>query len=459
MKRRMKFLITTCLLSLSTVLSACGSEKEPAVITGDGKLPVYKELENPDKEGFHLAIFGDPAQQTVEAYQKIKDCGFRMVYIDPWSGTALDSDGLIKALECCEAVGLEAMFQIGNTHGEEPKSFLDHAKIDYTKYPAFKGIYAFDEPSVEQLDWLVEDMEKWENSIYKDHIYFVNFMWRDMANDIISEKYIQECWDKLISKNDDNILMYDLYPLYAHVDGTGKSLPFVREETLSTLETYANLAKEKDSKFQVYLQTYSTHEGDVREMVSANDARFQVAYNMAYGVQGFACFTYLEMNQFASGMISGAGKEQNSYYYMQEVFKELKQWEHVYHAFDYQGTMAVLGKERGYGAMDKKHIEQLKFSMKSHERIESLETEYDLLVGTFKDADKNDGFFITSYTDPYYMKDNEIKLTFKEATKALVYYNGDLLTNDKDASCYLLEDGVFEFDLEAGDYLFVIPVQ
>ena len=53
-------------------------------IIGTGELPVYSKL--PDgEEGFHLSIFGDPAQQTVDAYQGVKDLGCNWVYIDPWN--------------------------------------------------------------------------------------------------------------------------------------------------------------------------------------------------------------------------------------------------------------------------------------------------------------------------------------------------------------------------------------
>ena len=194
-------------------------------------------------------------------------------------------------------------------------------------------------------------------------------------------------------------------------------------------------------------------------MVSVNDARFNVAYHLAYGVKGFTCFTYATLSQFGDSMVSGNGQELPKYYYIQEVFSELKNWEHVYKAFDWEGTMTLLGEERGYGAQDEEHITQLQYSLESHKRIDTVETEYDLLIGTFKDKEENDGFLFTSYTDPYYMKDNEIKVTFNDTSKALIYHNGSLITNDKNETYYMLKDGILEFDLEAGDYLFVIPIK
>lgn len=462
MKKSLRFITTAVVLTIATLTSACGNTKDVDKVSSEsGKIPTYKSFENPDEEGLFFGIYVDPTQQTVEAYQKVKDCGVRTVVIDPWNGTALNSDGLGKALDCCEEVGLDAFILVNNSHmtehEEELESFVDLATVDYTKYPAFKGVYAFDEPSMTQMDWIVEDMKKWESSIYKDYIYLVNMMRSDETTGTDTAKYLQTYSEKVLSKNDDNILIYDVYPLYAKVGD--KTLPYLRDFTLPTLESFAKLAKEQGSEFYAYLQTYCSKDGEVRDMVSVNDARFNVAYHLAYGVKGFTCFTYATLSQFGDSMVSGNGQELPKYYYIQEVFSELKNWEHVYKAFDWEGTMTLLGEERGYGAQDESHIKELQYSLDSHERIESIDTEYDLLVGTFKDAEDNDGFLFTSYTDPYYMKDNEIKVTFNDTSKALIYYNGELLTNDEDNTCYLLKDGVLEYDLEAGDYLFVIPIK
>lgn len=426
---------------------------------GSGELPFYEAL--PDGEGFYLSIFADPAQQTVEAYQDVVDLGCNWVYIDPWSGTNLDSPGLIKALECCEAVGLNALIMLSNAHGASDFiSLVDDSTIDYTQYPAFKGCYAFDEPTVAEMAWIVQDYEKWMNSQYKDYIYFVNMMTKS-DDEPDTEKFLQKYWDNILSKNQDNILIYDAYPLKASLGD--KVEPYIGKGVLESIDKFAQFAKDKNSKFYVFIQTYSGKTGSPRYMESVNDARFQIGYNLAYGAQGYACFTYLTMSQFGDSMITGNGEKLPNYYYIQEVFAELKKFEDVYFAFDYEGTMALLGPnrgdERGYGEQSEDHITSITHALTEHERIKNVETEYDLLIGAFEDKDGNDGFLITSWTDPYYMKDNNISVEFKSATRALVYLNGSLLTNDAENTCYVLTDGTLSLDLEAGDWAFVIPVK
>lgn len=451
--------VIAILLLLTMALSGCNGSKTVDKESSEGDpLPVYAKIEDPVADGMNFAIYMGPQRHTEEAYQRIRDCGIRTVYIDPWSGATINSDVLNNVLGYCEKAGLNAYILItqSSSEPEEYLSFLDRATVDYTKYPAFKGIYAFDEPSEEDIEWLAKDMERWESSIYKDYEYLVNISRYDLEGENTSEEHINTYWNKFLSKNDDNVLMYDCYPLWSKTE-EGKVWSYVPEHVLQTLDAFAPFAKEHDSVFYGFWQTYSEKTGARRALVSVNDLRFQASFHMAYGMRGFTCFTYAQGSQFGDGaMITTSGEEAPYYYYVQEVIKELEEWEHVYLSFDWQGVMPITGKERGYGTVEKSQFKELKNTLKSHKRIDKIETEYDLLVGTFKDKDKNDGFLITSYTDPYYMKDNNIEVTFKDASKALVYHNGTLITNDKEKTCYTMDDGVLKFNLEAGDYLFVM---
>ena len=441
-------------------------------------LPTYETLTNPDEDGLELAVYTGPTDNSVEAYQVVKDAGVRSVYLNMWGSYALNNEHTSTALNSCDTVGLDAYIITNNGHNtanEDLVSFIDTATVDYSTFPAFKGLYAFDEPNISQMDWIKSDMEKWEaNDKYKDYTYLVNLMrWDENSDQNVdaTKTYLSNYWEKVLQHNDDNILMYDSYPLYTDrnendVDNETYSettgTPYVRDFTLPVLETYANFAKEKGSKFYTFLQTYGDKYNDTgkiaRNLKSVNDLRFQVAYNMAYGSKGLICYTYEAQAQHGASMIYGNGSKLSNYYYVQEVFNELKDWEHVYMAFDWNGTITKEGTATGEGVQSG-HLAQLTQSLALHERISNIETNYDLLVGTFKDTNNNDGFLITSYTDPYYEIENTVKVTFNNASKALVYKNGKLQTNYNKKSCYVLEDGVLEMTLAAGDYLWVIPVQ
>ena len=66
---------------------------------------------------------------------------------------------------------------------------------------------------------------------------------------------------------------------------------------------------------------------------------------------------------------------------------------------------------------------------------------------------------ITTYADPYYRKTNAVSVDFGTATRALVYVNGKLKTNDEENTCFRLDGGKLNLTLNAGDYAFVIPVK
>ena len=50
-------------------------------------------------------------------------------------------------------------------------------------------------------------------------------------------------------------------------------------------------------------------------------------------------------------------------------------------------------------------------------------------------------------------------MDFVTATRALVYVNGKLKTNDEESTCFRLDGGKLNLTLNAGDYAFVIPVK
>ena len=461
-------------LALGTlnVFAACKQEENPTPSpTPDpgnqselpSDLPVYAPLNDPIKDGIFTAIFGDPAQITSEAYKDVKDCNIRYVFLDGWYGTS-SAEKRIAAMEKCAENGLKAYVMPNNTHdnirdGIDNVSFEDFdGDVDYTQYPAFAGYYMFDEPARTQYDWLSADLDKWNaHEKYKNYDYLVNMMYGDGTSDF--DTYITEYGDKVLSKNKEKKLMYDYYPLAADIDE--KAVPYLGKNWLKSLEDFSQAALKYNAKLCTYIQTLSYDFGKKRAPQSVEDIRFQCAVNMAYGSVGLECFTYLTFSNsgFGDSMVGQSGEKTPIYYYVQQAFGEILAWENVYMAFDYQGTMAKYGTATGYGTQSKDHIGSLTYAMESHPAIKSIANERDTLIGAFKDQNGNDGFLITTYADPYYRKTNTISVEFNGASRALVYKNGGLLTNDESGKCYLLENGKLNLTLNAGDMIFAIPVK
>ncbi len=456
----MKKLLSVIMAVMMTVCVAVGCAPEESNPAGDGtgELPTYAPLTDPMTEGIYTAIFGDPAQVTDAAYKDVADCNIRYVFLDGWYGTNTETS-LVKALEACENNGLKAYIMPNNTHDEpgKEKSFTAY-DTDFTQYPAFEGFYMFDEPMRTQFDWIANDLDAWKQSKYKNHEYLINMMHGDGTSDF--DTFIDEYAQKVLSKQDKKKLMYDCYPFEADIDGD-KVLPHLGARWLKSLENFSQAALRYDVDLYTYIQTLEYENGQMRAPQSVEDIRFECAVNMAYGSVGMACFTYLKFNNtgFGDSMVAQSGEKLPIYGYVQEAFGELFKWEHVYRAFDYKGTITKAGTATGFGTQDRSHFTQLAYSLDGHERIKSINTERDLLIGTFKDKNNNDGFLVTTYADPFYRKTNEISLEFNNASRALVYKNGELVTNDTDGKCYNLSGGKLGMKLNAGDMLFVVPVK
>lgn len=467
----MKKIMSVALAAIMSVcaLVGCGGNPEPKP-SGGGEayafkteLPTYAKLEDPVKDGFYTAIFGDPAQITTEAYKAVKDCNIRYVYVDSWYGTG-SAEKRTAVMEKCAENGLKAYIMPNNTHDNirdniDNKSFEDFdGEVDYSQYPAFAGYYMSDEPTRSQYDWLAADLAKWNaNEKYKDYEYLVNMMYGDGTCDI--DTYLTEYCDKILKNNKHKRLLYDCYPLSADIDE--KTVPYLYKNWLKSLEDFSQYAIKYDAEFATYIQTLSYDNGKNRAPQSVADIRFQCAVNMAYGSKGMACFTYLTFSNsgFGDSMVAQSGEKLPIYYYVQEAFGEILGFEEVFTAFDYKGTMAKYGTATGYGTQNRDHIGSLTYALEKHGAIKSVTNERDTLIGAFKDGNGYDGFMITTYADPYYRKTNAVSVDFGTATRALVYVNGKLKTNDEENTCFRLDGGKLNLTLNAGDYAFVIPVK
>ena len=466
----MKKLLSVALAAIMSVcaLVGCGENPEPQPSGGEGyafkeELPAYAALEDPIKDGFYTSIFGDPAQITTEAYKDVADCNIRYVYIDSWYGTS-NAEKRKAVMEKCAENGLKAYIMPNNTHDNirdnvDNVSFTEYdGDVDYSEYPAFAGYYMFDEPAREQYDWLSADLDKWNaDEKYKNYEYLVNMMHGDGTCD--ADTYISEYCEKVLKKNSVRRLLYDCYPLAAEIDE--KTVPYISSSWLKQLEDFAHYAGEYDADLNTYIQTLSYDNGRKRAPQSVEDIRFQCAVNMAYGSKGMACFTYLTFTNsgFGDSMVAQSGEKLPIYYYVQKVFGEILDWENVYMAFDYKGTIAKHGTATGYGTQSRDHFDSLSYALESHDAIKSITNERDTLIGTFKDANGYDGFLITTYADPYYRKTNDVSIEFDGASRAIVYVNGELKTTDEAGTYYAIEDGKLDLTLNAGDSVFVIPVK
>lgn len=447
-------LLLSAVLTLGVAAGFAGCNTETA--DTDGEIyPTYAD----DKE---LMIGGwDSPIPTKENYQAAKDMGLTHIFLDQVYAN-IDSPQYAEILDWCEEIGLDAILLLGsNVDHDATEEWTDadwELLYERAESPAADMICYWDEPFVDNFGDVLDIVNR-HNAKYGDdpEAPTFNVTYNPQANvnsnevgTISYQEYADKLWEEVMSKvQGEKFLSLDVYPLYQSNGATGVSSGW-----LPKLETMANLAKENDADFHMFIQNYwdTSADGTTRR-VDDVDLSYQVYVCMAFGITGFSYFTYTE--SFLSSMTGGCVTREDCeptelYYYAQELNTELKKFDNVYLSFDWQGVYTILGSENETGVNI--GFEAMKDPLDSLSCADSVSATQDTVIGQFKDKDGNDGLLIANYSDPAARLSDAVSLEFKDADRALVWRNGE-------RSVYVLKDGVLNLELEAGEGVFVIPVK
>lgn len=452
-----KFFDIIFLCLFATLIIACDNSKKTSFTSKkvsssikkvNSEIPIY---EKSDDKVFFISAFGDPVSISYQAYKDVYDCGINYMFIDPYyNKTNINNESnLEKVFEIMDQFdGLKGLIMPNNNVTTLEGEFVSTAdyQSDYTKYKSFDGFYFFDEPTEDFFDFVANEYDIFKENYSDDYYFFITIAHH-------SDNFLEEYQNKVLSKfknTKSNIISFDNYPLkYYANDETNK----IETTYIETLEIMAKVCKENGSSFYNFLQTSGWAYGKARLPKDETEIRWQVGTSLAFGAKGVQCFMYNPLttsNGFAEyAMLYPSGKKSEIYYFCKEVFSELRSWEEVYLSFEYLGTMGIDTDTFSYNPDE---VSKLKYTIKNHERIKQIETKRDTLIGVFVDENNNDGFLFNTYNDPYYKKYNNIKVQFNNCSKVLYYINGEKNVVD-------VIDGIFEYEMEASDILFVIPLE
>ena len=423
-------LMTTLLFS--TVACSLGAKKS---------FPEYED----DRE--MLIGAWDAPMNTLEDIQIAKDMGLTHMFLDQYHakrGTQAYED----ALKLYEEVGLNVIIQTTNAFKQEG-SLNDNT--DYSQFPAVDYINYWDEPYWSTMERVAE--------LYAEHIAkygadglapFGNLFPNSATSTFEGHSYKEyvERWAELVLSQvpeENRWLSIDLYPLEER-----NGMPVMRSNWLGCIETAALQAQKSNCKVHFFIQ--ATEHYNYRA-VKEEDIRFQFYVNMAFGVQGFSYFTYADsvLDDFELSCVSRleSGKIHDTYYMAQTVNNEIKKFDHVYLNYEWQGTMAVLGKnnEDGYNL----NFDGLTASLETLELCKRWDATEDALIGVFKDKDGNDALIVTNFTDPANLQSNLVRFDFKDVSKVRIYRGGV-------AYDYEVVNNRLDVELAPGEGVFIILV-
>ena len=499
-----KWISLLLVLTMAVGMVACGGgtkEKEPEkekLVVQEG-VPSYeddKQIElaayaGPRRAGFrnYNNVLGahpdDPKEGwegwiTEEGFQDYIDCGF--TYLLPEYDAFYDvskpfkNSALYEYMELAEkmnipvVVSAEQLVLMTSSDdyrlNDDLKAMLTELVGTLSTYKTFKGFSFRDEPNYEHAKTF-GSVQDYLTSMKSDLFFFTSLlpMYADATR--LTNNYTGNA--EQAYKDYVNVFMeqtgrfaYDHYPLWLEpVSGETR----VDDTWLHNLRLVAEGAKDKGSYSGITIQSCgfgpagqeNTMEHK-RNIKTKADVSFQVYSSLAYGMKYITYFTYWEhwnagdVEDFYGAMVLYPEKngqepvKTEAYYAVKAVNEEIKKFDHVFLNFDWQGTMAITKKD---AAMSPLLAQAGKYTSP---RIKSATSSEETIIGCMKDKDGYDGFMIVNVTDPGKNISDEVTVTFKEASKAIVYVQGEEQTID-------LKDGSYTFKLTSGEGVFVIPIK
>ncbi len=415
---------------------------------------------------------------TEENFQDYKDAGFTFLmsecsatYTQNFEGSAMQ-----KYMDLAEKMEIpvvaysvdlgEMSFNEDPRLSEEAKTLIDSMIEDLSPYKMFKGIMLKDEPTVKSartfgtlLDYI------WSKN--PDLYYFTCMLpiyGKTTAFSTGAGADKQTAYKEYVRAIADatGTFAYDHYPLY--IDPI-QNVTSVKTDYYLNYELVAQDAKEHDYDTGMVVQSSSwggygaeDSTSHPRKMSTKADIGFQVYSALAYGAKYIAYYTYWEhliqspVSSVYDAMVmypeelGGKPVKTDCYYAVQAMNEELKKFDHVFLKFDWEGCMAVTPEGKEPSAM--------LACVEDYEspRIKEVSATEEALVGCLKDEKGYDGYFLVNATDPGKKLSNSVTVTFREATSAICYIEGEEKTVE-------LKDGSYTFDLKEGEGVFVIPVK
>lgn len=501
MRRKQFVTVLACILSVALVagnLAGCAGskEKEVSLNVPDG-VPTYEDDEyieltafmGPPRPGYRAwgeVREGHPDDLekpwgnffTEKNFQDYKDAGFTFLLSECAASYQLDFEGsdLQQYMDLAEKMEIpvvvygsylnEMSINEDPRLSEESKQYIDKLITDLSQYKMFKGITLRDEPSLQHARTFGSILDYvWSKD--PDIHYFTCMLpiygkVTSFSTDAGSDK--QTAYKEYIRAIADNTgtFAYDHYPLY--IDPI-QNTTSVKTDYYLNYELVAQDAKEHDYDTGMVVQSSSwgaygaeMSASHPRKTHNKADIAFQVYSALAYGAKYIAYYTYFEhviqsprsyvydaMVMFPE-TLDGEPIKTEAYYAVQAMNQELKKFDHVFLKFDWEGCMAVTAEGKDPSLM-LACVEEY-----DSPRIKEVKSTDETLIGCMKDEQGYDGFWIVNATDPGKKLSNSVTVTFREATSAICYIEGEETKVD-------LKDGSYTFDLKEGEGVFVIPVK
>ena len=183
----------------------------------------------------------------------------------------------------------------------------------------------------------------------------------------------------------------------------------------------------------------------------ARDMEYQMYVAMAFGTKYLIHYTYSATGlDHLNPIIDKYGNPTDSYYDAKEASQMIRNWDSVYMNFENVGVSGIFGQEENTGLLD-----YLVHDVKANAfgTLDSVKSNYDVVLGHFEDENDNKGFVLTNLTNPYEGKTAKVNMKFSSD------YQGVKIYNKNKQEVKALTKGSIEVNIDSGSAVFVVPLK
>ena len=429
MKARKPYFAIAFLSIIPVSLTCCGNKSNPVNIE-DLLIPTFSESQRINIGAWSWTVRNFNNTQL----SSLKDAGLNLLI-----GTFNDHNDNADAslISRASEYGIDMIIDKRPWEGNIPV---------YAEMDNFLGYCVFDEPGSSDLLTLQTMKENWDNSDMKDKMFFVNLNPSYSHNINGSyEQYIKAYVEDLGL----GMVSFDYYPLFRS--------PFtdetcLREDWLYNFSIASYYARKNNVPLWYTLLTTEHNAGGLYYInPTAKDLEYQMYVAMAFGSKYLIHYTCTATNaDHLNPIFDQSGNPTDSYFDAKEASETISAWDKVYMNFESVGFTGVFGSEDNTGLLD--YIMR-NIKITDSNALESVQSNYDLVVGHFEDDKSNKGFVLTNMTIPSNNQDIKAKLKFNSN------YQGVKIYSAGGEEVKVLNNGEIELDVLSGSGIFVVPLK
>lgn len=327
----------------------------------------------------------------------------------------------------------------------------------YSNASNFLGYVIQDEPFYGDLESISNKRAIWNNQSLnlsnKDFFVNLNPIYCDSESlgtsdyELYVRDYVEGC--------DLTSVSFDNYPLYQEKNWLGSwSNTKIRSDWLKNLDICSYYANKNDVPLSYSFLTSQHYLGDKFRYInpSADEIKYQMFVGMAFGANSLVHYLLnATSNDYTYPIIDSDGNFTETYDKVQQANACIRNWDSAYMNHNYIGVSGIEGSSSQTGLIGDNLTHSI--SVNSTEVINSINSNYDVLVSHFVDGSGNKAFMLSNLTLPTSSLTATVNLSLALKYKAVKIYS------ENGVSIVPISEGGINISIPSSAAIFVVPLE